>query len=128
MHEHCSKYGASLLRLTLGLLFVVAGIGKLLDPEGISGMLGSLGFPAPTFFAWLLLLSEIVFGLAVLVGWKLNYTVWPLVVIMVVALVLVHLKTLGDPMGRVNVLFHLVGLACLLSLYFTGPGEYAVSG
>lgn len=128
MHEHCSKYGASLLRLTLGLLFVVAGIGKLLNPDGISGMLGGLGFPAPTFFAWLLLLSEIVFGLAVLVGWKLNYAVWPLVVILVVALLTVHLKTLGDPMGTINVLFHLVGLAGLLSLYFTGPGAWAANG
>lgn len=119
-------YGATLLRVTLGLLFIVPGLGKLMGPEMITGMLGDIGFPAPAFFAWVLLLSEILFGLAILLGWKLQYTVWPLVVILAVALLTVHLKTLGDPMGRVNVLFHLAGLAGLISLYLTGPGEYAI--
>ena len=57
-----SEYGPTLLRLVLGVMFLVMGIKKLLNPEMIIGFLGSLGFPVPIFFGWLLLLSEIVFG------------------------------------------------------------------
>lgn len=119
-----AEYGPAVLRVFLGLLFIVPGLGKLMDPTPITGMLGTLGFPAAGFFAWLLLLSEIVFGLAVLLGWKLEWTVWPLVLVLLVATVMVAIPNMnGNP---VTVLFHLVGIAGLVSLSLTGPGKYAV--
>lgn len=122
-----SEFGPTALRLVLGPLFLIPGIMKLMDPSMIIGMLGSLGFPAPTFFGWLLLLSEIVFGASVLVGWRTKQTVWPLVVVLVVAILSVHIPAMAtNPMGLINVLFHLLGVAALLSVYFTGPGEWSV--
>lgn len=121
------KMSHGLLRILLGLLFLVPGLGKLMDPAGIIGMLGGLGFPAPAFFGWILLLSEIVFGLAVLIGYKVKWTAWPLVLVLAVATITVHLPTLGTPMGPINVLFHLVGIAGLIVLASGGPGAWAVS-
>lgn len=115
------------LRILLGLLFIIPGLGKLMDPAGIIGMLGGLGFPLPVFFGWLLLLSEIVFGLAVLVGYKVKWTAWPLVAVLAVATIIVHLPTLGTPMGPITVLFHLIGIAGLIVLASEGPGAWAVS-
>lgn len=124
----CKEYGPSVLRLVLGPLFVIPGIMKLTNPGMIIGMLGGMGFPGATFWGWLLLLSEIVFGAAVFVGWRVKYTVWPLVVVLVVATALVHIPAMaGNPMGLINVLFHLLGIAALLSLNLTGPGAHAVS-
>ena len=57
-------YGLAIIRMALGLLFVIPGITKLLNPSGIIGMLGGLGFPAAGFFGWILILSEIFFGAA----------------------------------------------------------------
>ena len=119
-----SEYGASLLRLTIGVMFIYTGIVKLMNPAGPTGMLTNLGFPIPTVFAWVLLLSEIVFGILVLVGWKVKYTVWPLVLILVVALALVTIPNANG--NYINIIFHLVTIAGLISLYLTGPGELAL--
>ncbi|MEK6951024.1 MAG: DoxX family protein [Nanoarchaeota archaeon] len=122
-----SKYGPTILRVVLGLLFILPGLNKLANPGMIIGMLGQLGFPAAGLFGWILLLSEILFGAAVLVGWKLRYTVWPLVVVLAVATLLVGLPALAkDPMAMINISFHLLGIAALISLYLTGAGAMAV--
>ena len=124
----CAAYAPLVLRLGLGLLFVIPGLQKLANPAMIAGMLGDLGFPAPLFFGWVLLLSEIVFGATVLAGWRLKYTVWPLVIIAAVALFTVHFPAwlAKQPMALISVLFHLLGIAALVSLYFSGSGAYAV--
>src|SRR3989338_10219195 len=92
---HCASYGAAVLRIALGLLFVLPGLGKLMNPAMIAGMLGGLGFPAPAFFGWLLLLSEIVFGALLIVGWKVKYAIWPLVIVLFVATLTVHLTKIA---------------------------------
>ncbi len=119
-----SEYGPSLLRLTIGMIFLFTGISKLMNPAGITGMLGNLGFPGAAFWAWIVILSEMLGGLALLAGWKVKYAVWPLVVIMVVAVLMVSLQQ--DSINWVNVFFHLITTSGLISLALTGPGKIAV--
>lgn len=120
--------GPFVLRLFLGLLFFVAGVMKLFNAEGIIGMLGGLGFPAAAFFGWVVILSEVLCGAFLLLGWQLRYAVWPPVVILVVAILTVHLPAMtSGPMGVPNLLLHLVALAGLVSLFYTGPGRFALA-
>jgi len=126
--ENNKGYGLAILRIVAGLLFLLPGIMKLMDPAGITGMLTGLGFPAPSFLAWILLLSEIIFGASLIVGWKTKYTTWPLVIVLLVATLTVALPgALENPMGWVNVLFHLVGIGALINIFLDGPGAWAVS-
>lgn len=53
-------------RFLLGLLFVVAGFGKLPDVAGFAGYMASGGVPA--FLAWPVVLFEILGGLALMAG------------------------------------------------------------
>jgi len=122
----CLCWGPTVLRLALGLLFIVPGIMKLMNPAMPAGMLEGMGFPAPVVFAWVLLLSELIFGAALIVGYKVKYAVWPLMLILVVATIIVHVPS-TDPMKWINVLFHVVGIAGLLSLFNSGPGMWALS-
>ncbi|MBI4016938.1 MAG: DoxX family protein [Candidatus Aenigmarchaeota archaeon] len=123
-----SEYGPTLLRLVLGPLFLIPGFSKLANPSMITQMLEGLGFPAPAFFGWLLLLSEIIFGASVLLGWKVKYTVWPLTIVLLVAVATVYVPKLAtDPMAMISVLFHALGIAALISLSLTGPGALAIS-
>jgi len=125
--KQLNTYAPTTLRLVLGLLFIVPGISKLLNPSGIIGMLRGIGFPVPNAVGWIVLLSEIIFGLAILVGYQVKYTVWPLIIVLLVAIVTVHLPGLAaNPMGIINVLFHLLGIAALLSVYLTGAGALAI--
>ncbi len=116
--------GHTLLRVVIGILFLQAGINKFANPDGVVGMLTGIGFPAPVFFAWILLLSEIIFGALILVGYKVKYTAWPLVIIFLVAL-----GTVVIPSGGIssnNALFHIITIAGLITIALTGPGKWAL--
>ncbi len=94
-------------RILLGLLMLVPGIVKLtvFKPSGVTSMLSGMGFPLPMFFAWILILAEIVFGIAILANWKLEYTAWPPIVILLVAVVVT--MNWSSPQWS-NILLHLV--------------------
>ncbi len=80
-------YVITLNTILLGLVMLLPGLMKLfiIKPAAVTQMLTNLGFPVPMFFAWVLILSEILFGLAILARWKLKYTVWPPIIILVIA-------------------------------------------
>ncbi len=120
-------YSITFMRVLLGLLFLIPGISKLMNPEMIIGMLGNLGFPSAALFGWILILAEIVFGLALVVGYKVKYAVWPLIIILVVAILTVHIKDVENPMMIIDVLFRLGAIAGLNLLRYTGNGCCAIS-
>ena len=115
----------ALLRIALGLFFVVPALSKLWNPAGITGMLSGLGFPLPTFFAWIILLSEIIFGASLIIGYKVRFAVWPLFIILLVALLLVAIPgaSFSDISSLMMVLWHLVGLAGLITIRAFGAGS-----
>ena len=117
--------GHTLLRVTLGLLFIFAGYGKFANPEGVVGMLTGIGFIAPTFFAWVLLLSELIFGALILIGFKVRYTAWPLAFILLVAEITVVIP--GQGISSTGSFFHLISIAGLITVALTGPGKWALS-
>lgn len=104
-------------RILLGLVMLVPGLFKLWSliqgNFGVPGFLASLGFPIPTFFAWVLMLCEIVFGIAILASWKLKYTIWPPVVILVVAALTTSLNQAS------SLLLHLAAAANMLTLAYS---------
>ncbi len=117
--------GHFLLRLTVGILFLVQGIGKFQNPNGVTTMLTGIGFPIPLVFAWILILSEIIFGALILIGYKVKYTAWPLAIILLVATLTVVIPSGG--FNSVNFYFHLISIAGLITIALTGPGKWAVS-
>ena len=91
-------------RILLGLLMLVAGILKLFvtTPEGVKNMLTGIGFPIAIFFAWLLIIAEIVSGILIISNWKIKYVVFLPVIILLVA-------TFTVTWGKwTNVIMHLI--------------------
>ena len=78
--------------ILLGLVMLIPGLLKLfvMKPATIIGMFSGLGIPAASFFAWVVILSEIIFGVLILAKWKLKYTVIPPIIILVVATFTAH--------------------------------------
>lgn len=122
----CKNWGLTFLRLTLGSLFIVPGMMKVMNISMPTAMLDAIGFPAAGALAWILAISELVFGIAVIVGYKVKYAIWPLVLILVVATLTVHIPG-TDPMKWIDILFHLVAIAGLVLLTKCGPGIWALS-
>lgn len=67
--NHLAPYGAVLLRVSMGVLFILHGIYLkvfLFGMEGFSQYFAQLGLPS--WFAWLVMLYETIGGLALILG------------------------------------------------------------
>ncbi|MBU0466351.1 MAG: DoxX family membrane protein [Nanoarchaeota archaeon] len=102
--------------ILLGLVMLVPGLLKLFV-TGLAAIVGMLsGTPlfawAPTFWAWVLILAEILSGILILAKWKVEKVIWFPIIILVVATFTAHWANWG------NMLVHLA----LASNYWLLPG------
>ena len=78
--------GPTLARLTVGLVFMHTGWGKLHDLEKVTDFFTDLHIPAPAFQARLVACTELIGGLAMLLGLGTRLAAIPLSITMVVAI------------------------------------------
>jgi putative oxidoreductase len=80
------------LRLIVGYGFMEHGFAKLArGPEAFPAILHALGVPAPHFLAWASILTEVLGGLAVILGAFVALVALPMAALLVVAIFTVHL-------------------------------------
>ncbi len=124
-----SKWGGFaplVLRVATGLIFALHGWQKLeMGVPGVTGFLGSLGFPMPAFFAVVLIAAELIGGILLILGAFTHWAAKILAIVAIVALVSVHLPN-GFFMANGGYEFMLLILASTLSLMITGPGKWAL--
>jgi len=106
-------------------------------PDAFAAILHALGVPAPHFMAWVSILTELLGGLAVLVGAFVTLASIPMAILLLVAVFTVHLpngfssikliavNAAGPQFGPVGYEVHLLYLACLAGLVLGGAGPYA---
>ncbi len=75
-----------LLRLGVGIIFIVAGWGKLTGIEGVQGFFGDIGIPLAGLMAWVVAIVEFAGGIMVLAGAYIRIPAILLAIIMVVAI------------------------------------------
>jgi putative oxidoreductase len=127
------------LRLIVGYGFMEHGFAKVSrGPEALGAILHTIGVPAPHLMAWLTILTELVGGLAVLLGAFVPLVSLPMAAVLVVAMLTVHLpygfssiKLLSVTSGRAQFgppgyELDLLYLACLAALVFGGSGPMAI--
>jgi len=81
-----SFLGPTLARLTLGVVFVGTGWGKLHSLDKVTGFFTELGIPAPGFNAMLAASAEFVCGGLLLLGLLSRLAAIPLIITMIVAI------------------------------------------
>ena len=127
------------LRLIIGYGFLAHGWAKLSrGPDGFARLLEQVGAPLPGVMAWVSTFTEILGGLAILVGAFVAVVSLPLIVMMLVAMFTVHLRygfssintigltadgpQFGPPGYEVNLLY----IAGLLALILIGAGPFSI--
>jgi putative oxidoreductase len=127
------------LRLIVGYGFMEHGFAKLSrGPEAFAAILQTIGVPAPHLTAWLSILTELIGGLAVLLGAFVPLVSLPMAGLLFVAISTVHLPygfssiklmsvisgraQFGPPGYEVDLLY----LACLAALVLGGSGPTAI--
>ena len=127
------------LRLIVGYGFMEHGFAKLSrGPDAFAAILHTMGVPAPHLMAWLTILTELIGGLAVLLGAFVPLVSLPMSAVLLVAMLTVHLpygfssiKLLSVTAGQAQFgppgyELDLVYLACLAGLVLGGSGPMAI--
>ena len=121
--------GKLVLRLALGILILLHGIAKLSNGVGfISGMLTSHGLPGA--LAYLVYVGEILAPVLLIVGIYTRPAAWIMVINMLVAIWLVHIKDIGVIGKTGGWALELQGmfLFSALAVAFLGAGRFSLGG
>jgi putative oxidoreductase len=110
-------------RVLLGLLFVVAGLGKLGDVAGFGGYMATAGIPA--VLAWPVVLFEIAAGAALIAGLQTRVTAIALAAFCVASGLLYHFD-LADQMQTTQLLKNLALAGGYIVIAVTGPGALSL--
>jgi putative oxidoreductase len=133
------RWAAIPLRLIVGYGFMEHGFAKLSrGPEAFALILHTMGVPVPHLMAWLTILTELIGGLAVLLGAFVPLASVPMTAVLLVAMLTVHLpygfssiKLLSVTSGRAQFgppgyELDLLYIACLVALVLGGSGPLAI--
>lgn len=115
-------FGAALVRILAGLIFVVFGLGKFISHASETSSFATYGLPHPSAFAYAIGVVELLFGALLLVGLRAR----------VAAVVLA-----GDMVGAISTAGRIEGgvinlglapalLLAMLFLLWAGPGRWAL--
>ena len=121
-----ASWGLFPLRAALGIAFLANGARKLLvfGFDGFSGYLASLGVPGAAFWSVVVILLEILGGLAILLGILTRYAAAALSLNMLIAILTVHAKAgFFLPNG---VEYALMLMAASITLLLTGAGRISL--
>ena len=129
------------LRLIVGFGFMEHGFAKLSKgPDAFAAILHALAVPAPHFTAWVSILTELLGGLAIILGAFVSLVSLPIAALLLVAIFTVHLPygfssiklmavtATGAQFGPPGYECDLVYLGCLVALVLGGPGPLAIDG
>jgi len=127
------------LRLIVGYGFMEHGFAKLSRGPGMfAAILHGMGVPVPHLMAWLTILTELLGGLAVLLGAFVTIASVPMTAVLLVAMFKVHLQygfssikllavtATGAKFGPVGYEIILLYIVCLAALVMGGSGPFAI--
>ena len=115
----------TLARITIGVVFVGTGWGKLHNLDKVINFFMQLGIPAARIQAPMVATFELVCGAAILVGLLTRLAVLPLICTMGVAILTAKLKELtglSDLFGTIEYLY----IVLLVGLFVSGPGPLSI--
>lgn len=127
--QNQQDWGLLVLRVIVGLIFFIHGWQKLtaFGFGGTAGFLGSLGIPLPSVLGVVLILVELLCGLALILGLYTNWVVIPLAIDNIVALFVYHLPNgfFAASQTGVGYEFVLTLLAVNVALFLIGAGAFS---
>jgi putative oxidoreductase len=136
-----APYAMIPVRLIAGYGFLAHGLAKWSKgPAAFASVLHAIGVPAPQFMAWITITTEILGGIAILLGAFVALVSIPAIVLLVVAIFSVHLpygfssiKLMGIANGRAQFgppgyECDLLYIACFLALAMSAPTPWSVDG
>jgi putative oxidoreductase len=137
--DELARYAPLPLRLMVGYGFVAHGLAKWSKgPEAFAAILHATGVPASQWMAWVTIGTEILAGIAILLGAFVSLVSIPAIVLLATAIFTVHLPygfssiklmsynngraQFGPPGYECDLLY----IACIVALVLGGPSPWSV--
>ncbi len=131
-----SDVGLLILRVTVGIIFILHGYPKMPfpnspmgGPKGFGAGLAQMGVPFPTLFAWVVALTEFVGGFLLILGFAARPIAFLMAITMVVAIRTAKMGVMKVPFIAKEATgweFDFALLGATLALFFVGPGSLAL--
>jgi putative oxidoreductase len=129
------RYGDAIVlvsRVLLGWLFLVNGWAKLMNIAGFAAYLTNLKVPSPGFLAWPAAASELLIGIALILGIATRYVSLYTFVYLIIATALAHRYWEYPQAQQLNQYNHFLKNVAIMAgaalLYVTGAGRFSLDG
>jgi putative oxidoreductase len=117
-------------RITLALIFLWSGYGKLADVAGTVGYMNAYHIPLATVLVWPAALLEIIGGLMLVTGWKARWAALGLAAFSIISALIFHNFWAIPPEQALNQTIHFMKnvaiMGGLLQVCAFGAGRYAL--
>lgn len=120
IHQRFGDVGLLIMRVGVAVIFIHAGLDKLINIHGTAAFLDGLSIPYPLIMAWLLSVTEFFGGILILFG---AYTKIPTVLLTMVMIVAIYTTKVDGSFADLRL--DMLLLCTTLSLFFTGAGDYS---
>ncbi|WP_455207409.1 DoxX family protein [Kaarinaea lacus] len=117
------KFLTPIARLFIGHIFLLAGISKIGQYAGTQGYMESMGVPG--VLLPLVIILEIVGGLAIILGWQVKWTSLALAGFTIVSALIFH-SNLADQMQMIMFMKNWAIAGGLLLLAIHGAGHFSL--
>lgn len=125
--DNFKTYLVPLGRVLMSSLFIWAGIGKLMNRGGTAQYFAHANIPVPEVTVWIVMIIELIGGLAILVGFKTRWVAAVLAIFCLITAFGVHLPA-GDTPNMVNFYKNLVMAGGFLYVVAYGGGTLSIDG
>ena len=112
-------------RLLLAAIFLISGVGKMLDPAGTIGYIGAVGLPLPELGYLLAVVVEIGGGLLLIAGYRTRLVAVSLAVFTVAAAIFFH-NQFADQNQLIHFLKNIAIAGGLLQVAAFGAGRFSL--
>jgi putative oxidoreductase len=123
------QYGPLLGRILLGLIFVIAGFGKITGFEGTVGYMQAYHVPAPQLLTIVAIIVELGGGILLILGWKARWAALALFLFVLIVTPIFHnFWAVPDDQKQMQMIMFLKNLAIMGGMLFVmafGPGPMA---
>ena len=112
-------------RLLLSAIFLLSGISKISAPAGMIGYIESVGLPFPSLALVLAILTEVVGGIALILGYRTRLVAAGLAVFSIATALVFH-NQLGDQNQFIHFFKNLAMAGGLLQVVAFGAGRFSL--